>query len=122
MAMTTSRIGKKAHREVNGTSEARYFLEMDTFRHPLGVIIQSAISNLASNEEVGQGADIFDTSAVIYDTGFPNKRTQLCQERDGSIGVAAERVGINFAEVAFQIGFEIWGTLSSSSDDPIGEN
>ncbi|MBE3041322.1 hypothetical protein IMZ48_01800, partial [Candidatus Bathyarchaeota archaeon] len=113
---------QKALREDIDTSGARYFIEMDTFRHPLGMIIQSAIADLAWNEEFGQTADIFETSAVVYDTGFPNRRTQLCQERDGSIGAAAERRDINFAGVAFQIGFEIWGTLSSSSDDPIGEN
>lgn len=113
---------QKALKEDIDTSGARYFIEMDTFRHPLGMLIQSAIADLAWNEEFGQTADMFETSAVIYDTGYPNRRTQLCQERDGSIGAAAERRDINFAGVAFQIGFEIWSTLSTSSDDPIGEN
>ncbi|KAF5968668.1 hypothetical protein FCOIX_11276 [Fusarium coicis] len=107
---------QKALQEDIDTSGARYFLEMDTFRHFISMLIESANVDLKWNEESEQKADIFETSTVIYHTGFDGKRTQLCQERDGNIGAASDQRAIDFAGVAFQIGLEIWEYLRQFDD------
>ncbi|RTE84434.1 hypothetical protein BHE90_001013 [Fusarium euwallaceae] len=106
---------QKALQEDIDTSGARYFMEMDAFRHSLSNMIEAAIADLSWNEEIEQPADVFETSSIVYDTGFHDRRTQLCRERDGAIGAAGERKVIDFAGVAFQIGSEVWETLSSSN-------
>ncbi|KAM0418889.1 hypothetical protein ACHAPT_012154 [Fusarium lateritium] len=106
---------QKALQEDIDTSGARYFMEMDAFRHSLSNLMEAAIADLTWNEEIEQPADVFETSSIVYDTGFPDRRTQLCRERDGTIGAAAERKVIDFSGVAFHIGSEVWETLSSSN-------
>ncbi|KAL6699994.1 hypothetical protein J3F84DRAFT_404920 [Trichoderma pleuroticola] len=95
-------------------SGARYFIEMDAFRTGIHGLMQTILADLIWNEESAETADMFETSSTIYDTGFRDKRTHLCHERDGSIGVATERRAIDFAGLAFQIGIDIWNTLPSN--------
>ncbi|PNP82197.1 hypothetical protein FNYG_04386 [Fusarium nygamai] len=107
---------QKALQEDIDTSGARYFAEMSTFRQSMGMLIDSINVDLKWNEESVQKADIFETSSVIYHTGFDGKRTQLCQERDGDIGAASDQRAVDFAGVAFQIGLEIWDSLTPFDD------
>ncbi|KAL2693468.1 hypothetical protein Neosp_000028 [[Neocosmospora] mangrovei] len=103
----------KALREDIDTSGSQYFIKMIAFRHPLSRLLRAATADLTWNEEIEQPADLFETSSTVYDTGFHDRRTQLCRERHGSIGATGEQKAINFAGVAFQIGLEVWETLPS---------
>lgn len=72
------------------------------------------LADLTWNEASAETADMFETSSTVYNTGFHDKRTHLCHERDGSIGVATERRAIDFTGLAFQIGIDIWNTLPAN--------
>lgn len=104
---------RKALQDDIDTSGARYLMEMDAFQHSLSNLMEAVISDLSWNEETEQPAGVFETSSIAYDTGFHDRRTQLCREHDGAIGAAGERKVIDFAGVAFQLASEVWETLSS---------
>ncbi|KAK1238486.1 hypothetical protein MKX07_006632 [Trichoderma sp. CBMAI-0711] len=107
---------QKVLQEDVDTSGARYFMEMDAFRSGMYSLVQTILGDLIWNEEYAETADMFETSSIIYDTGFRDKRTHLCHERDGSIGAATERRATDFAGLAFQVGAEIWNTLPSDGE------
>lgn len=103
-----------------GSSGVRYFIVMDVFDRGISHLLSNCVADLKWDEEVEQTADMFETSAIIYDAGFRRIRTQLCQERDGSIGVAAERNVIHCAGVAFDVCREVW-TKQPSVKKPTGK-
>lgn len=96
-----------------GSSGVRYFIVMDAFDRGIGYLLSNCVAELRWDEEVEQTADMFETSVIIYDTGFRGIRTHLVQERDGSIGVAAERNVIHCAGVAFDVCREVWSQQPS---------
>lgn len=95
-------------------SGARYFIVLDAFDRGIASLLINCLADISWNEEVEQTADMFETSAVIFDTGFRGMRTQMCHERDGSIGVAAERNVIHCAGVAFDVCRETWTAQPSA--------
>ncbi|KAH8747579.1 hypothetical protein F5882DRAFT_491181 [Hyaloscypha sp. PMI_1271] len=100
------------------TSGSRYFMVMDAFYHSIGMLLAASVVGLVWNEGTDQPADIFETSATVYDTGLRGTKTQLCRERDGSIGVAGERNVIHCAGMAFDACREIWDKLPSTPAPP----
>ncbi|KAI1745487.1 hypothetical protein F4680DRAFT_402359 [Xylaria scruposa] len=108
---------RKALQDISDTSGARYFFVMDIFRHHIGALLRVPCTDLLWNEEIDQTGDIFETSAIIYDTGFQNIKTHMCQERDGSIGSTVDLNVIRCASVAFEVCISVWMGLSST-DEP----
>lgn len=98
------------------TSAARYFLLVVGFGHNISTLLSSAISNLSWHESYVQSSDVFETSTIVYDTGFRGLKTQLSQERDGSIGAAADQNAIRCAGMAFDVCTEIWAGLPSTEE------
>ncbi|XXG98473.1 hypothetical protein Hte_004797 [Hypoxylon texense] len=107
---------KKALKADLETTGSRYFVVMDAFHDCMGLLLKDLIGNLTWNEEFGEAADEFETSAIIYDTGLRGIKTQLCQERDGSIGIAADNNVILCASAAFEACKETWTRLPSGSE------
>ncbi|KAK4102047.1 hypothetical protein N658DRAFT_470579 [Parathielavia hyrcaniae] len=100
--------------DMGGASGARYFIVLDAFNRGISALVNNCVVELVWDEEVEQTADMFETSAVIYDTGFRGLRTQLCQERDGTISAAAERTVIHCAAVVFDVCRETWFSQPSA--------
>ncbi|KAH8665631.1 hypothetical protein BGZ61DRAFT_593014 [Ilyonectria robusta] len=95
-------------------SGARYFIVLDAFDRGIVSLLLNCLGELRWDEEVEQTAEMFETSTVIYGTGFRGMRMQLCQERDGSIGVAADRNVMHCAGVAFDVCREVWTSQPSA--------
>jgi len=101
-------------------SGARYFNVVYMFNAGITTMLSGCAAQLRWDEEVEQTADLFETSAVIYDTGFRGSRTLLCQERDGAIAAGSTRNMILCAGAVFDVCREIWSSLPST-EYPVGD-
>ncbi|KAK4449795.1 hypothetical protein QBC34DRAFT_403998 [Podospora aff. communis PSN243] len=103
------------------TSGARYFLVVDSFSSGIVSLLSSSIKHLHWDEEVEQTADLFETSTVIYHSGFRQQMIHLCQERDGAIGAGADVNMTRCAGMIFDVCREIWSEMPSV-EGPVGEH
>ena len=102
-------------------SGARYFMVVDSFSSGIIGLLSSSIRHLRWDEEVEQTADLFETSTVIYHSGFRQQMIHLCQERDGAIGTGADANITRCAGMIFDVCREIWSEIPSV-EGPAGEH
>jgi hypothetical protein len=101
-------------------SGARYFNVVYMFNAGITTMLSGCAAQLRWDEEVEQTADLFETSTVIYHTGFRHSRTMLCQERDGAIAAGSTRNMILCAGAIFDVCRETWSALPST-ETPVGD-
>lgn len=92
-------------------AEMRYFIVMKTFHLGISRLLESALENLSSNEDTEMSADVFDTTALMYEDYITNRPLYICSQRDGTIGAAANPRVIESTGATFQVCFDIWESL-----------
>ncbi|KAL2785795.1 hypothetical protein BJX66DRAFT_49557 [Aspergillus keveii] len=89
----------------------RYFRIMDAFYQSIGVLLQKILKMLRSNDDVTTNSDVFETSSIMYDTGFRGRRSILCQERSGAIGASGHRGEVHCADFASEVCLDAFENL-----------
>ncbi|KAH8900763.1 hypothetical protein GQ53DRAFT_632176, partial [Thozetella sp. PMI_491] len=95
-------------------AEMRYFIVMKTFHIGISRLLESALSNLSSNEDTEMSADVFDATALMYEDYITNRPLYLCSQRDGTIGAAADRRVMESTGAAFQVCLDAWESISNA--------
>ncbi|CEL10111.1 hypothetical protein ASPCAL13236 [Aspergillus calidoustus] len=89
----------------------RYFRIMDAFYQSMGVLVRNILKMLHSNDDVTTNPDVFETSSIMYDTGFRGRRSILCQERSGAIGASGHRGEVHCADFASEVCLDAFENL-----------
>ena len=98
--------------------DAEYVAPLIAFNQTVQQLLRDATATLLWDATTGQPSDMFETSAVIYDTGFHGARRQLCQERNRRIGSAAGTSTVQSASVVFDVCRAIWSDIPDD-DRPV---
>ncbi|KAL4735665.1 hypothetical protein BDV11DRAFT_195459 [Aspergillus similis] len=89
----------------------RYFRIMDAFHQSIGVLAHHILKMLRSNDDVTTNPDVFETSSIMYDTGFRGRRSILCQERSGAIGASGHRGEVHCADFGSEVCLDAFENL-----------
>ncbi|EPE04849.1 hypothetical protein F503_00003 [Ophiostoma piceae UAMH 11346] len=98
--------------------EAEHIAPLIAFNQTVQQLLRDATATLLWDATTGQPSDMFETSAVLYDTGFHGARRQLCQERNRRIGSSAGRSTVRSASVVFDVCRAIWSDIPDD-DRPV---
>lgn len=93
----------------------KYFLQMTSLRHPLRVMLLGIASDLMRNESIGKSTDLFESSSIVYDTGFPEQRTHLSNTLHEGIGASGQRRDVDLAVLAFQLAAQTWEEMQTKA-------
>lgn len=97
----------------------QYFTMMDRFHQSLTglvILVAQALSTIDNNSSASHS---FETSCVIYDTGFLQKRSMICQKRSGEIGGSSNRATIHCASFPFGVCRTVLERLESRQREEI---
>jgi len=86
----------------------RYFVVQMAFHNLLSHLCETLLDQLASSEEAGIASDVFETSVVIYDTGYLDRRAMICGLRDGGIGGLGNVTTLRATQAAVQVCGELF--------------
>ncbi|KAI1396981.1 hypothetical protein F4819DRAFT_473516 [Hypoxylon fuscum] len=91
-----------------------YFGVMSKFHQLIGVLLLSTIRELGFDPHETTYPDVFESSAIMYDTGFRGQRSMLFQERAGAIGASGNRVEAHCADFVFEVCLEAFENLKEN--------
>jgi hypothetical protein len=74
------------------------------------ILVARELSTIENNTSTSHS---FETSCAVYDTGFLQKRTMICQKRSGEIGGSSDRATIHCASFALGVCSTVLGRLES---------
>jgi hypothetical protein len=82
--------------------EQRYFEVMHAFGGVL-VLLRIVAETICSDQGTALPPDVFESSSLIYDTGFLGQRNLLTQERNSTIGISGNNNEVHCANFAFDV-------------------
>jgi hypothetical protein len=96
-------------------AEMRYFIVMKTFHLGISRLLESSLENLSSNKDTEMSANVFDTTALMYEDYITTRHQYLCSQRDGTIRAATDRRVIASTGAAFQVYLDAWSSLNDET-------
>lgn len=106
-----------AGQNINGKGN-RYFVVQMAFHNLLSHLCKTSLDQLASNEETGIASDVFETSVVIYDTGYLGRRAMMCGLRDGGIGALGDLNTLHATQAAVQVCGDLFKETTDENPPP----
>ena len=90
----------------------RYFEVTHAFGHGILVLLLTATEDVGSNLGAALPPDVFESSSIVYDTGFRGHRSLICQERNGGIGASSNRDEVHCASFSFEVCLNAFESLA----------
>lgn len=90
----------------------RYFQVMHAFSNSMLVLLLSISRAICPDPGTTLPPDVFESTSIVFDTGFRGHRSLLCQEKSGGIGASGNRDEVHCASFAFEVCLEAFEDLA----------
>ncbi|EEP79627.1 predicted protein [Uncinocarpus reesii 1704] len=94
---------RKALQGDRSNASLKYFHQIHVFEQSIFALLDAISVNLGSAKRSGLPVDVFEASALIYETYVNGRLTLLCGGRDGSIGITSNPLEIRCATTIFEV-------------------
>jgi len=107
------------HEENVAGSGNRYFVVHTVFHQLFRHLFEALMDQLGSDEVTGIAPNVFETSVVLYDTGYWGDRAVIYGLRDGGIGGHGNKNAIYAAQAAIEVCGALFDEVKNESPPPI---